>query len=72
MTQQAHDVRMTSDQRRCKVMTLHRRCYDVILTSCARWGQTDFPIVVIWASPLSFLGESGIVFEFVLTVLMNF
>ena len=39
-TQQAHDVNITSPQRRCNVMTLHRRWGDVIFTSCARWEQT--------------------------------
>ena len=32
-----HDVNITSPQRRCNVMTLHRRWGDVIFTSCARW-----------------------------------
>ena len=32
-----HDVYTTSIQRRCNVMTLHRRWGDVVLTSCARW-----------------------------------
>ena len=36
ISQQAHDVRMTSDRRRCDVTTSHRRRCDVILTSCAR------------------------------------
>ena len=35
--QRAHDVYTTSPQRRCNVMTLHRRCGDVVLTSCACW-----------------------------------
>ena len=40
--QQAHDVKvhdviMTSDRRRCDVMTSHRRLYDVIMKSCVRW-----------------------------------
>ena len=39
-TQQAHDVNTTSPQRRCNVMTLHRRWIDVLLTSCARWECT--------------------------------
>ena len=34
-SQQAHDVKMTSDRRRCDV--IHATSYDVILTSCARW-----------------------------------
>ena len=33
--QQAHDVYTTSAQRRCNVMTLHRRWGDVVLTPCA-------------------------------------
>ena len=36
-SRQAHDVNLTSPQRRCNVMTLHRRWGDVIFTSCARW-----------------------------------
>ena len=36
-SRQAHDVNITSPQRRCNVMTLHRRWGDVIFTSCARW-----------------------------------
>ena len=31
---------MTWMQRRLNVMTLHRRWGDVVLTSCARWGNT--------------------------------
>ena len=38
--QQAHDVYTTSAQRRCNVMTLHRRWGDVVLTSCACWEGT--------------------------------
>ena len=34
-----HDVNITSPQRRCNVMTLHRRWGDVIFTSCARWDM---------------------------------
>ena len=34
-SQRAHDVNTTSPQRRCKVMTLHRRWGDVVFTSCA-------------------------------------
>ena len=36
-TQRAHDVNITPPQRRCNVMTLHRRWGDVIFTSCACW-----------------------------------
>ena len=35
VTQRAHDVNITSPQRRCNVMTLHRRWGDVVFTSCA-------------------------------------
>ena len=35
--QRAHNVKMTSYQRRCDVITSHRRWYDVILMLCARW-----------------------------------
>ena len=35
---QAHNIKMTSYQRRCDVITSHRRCYDVILTLCAHWN----------------------------------
>ena len=31
----------TSAERRCNVMTLHRRWSDVVLTSCACWGGTS-------------------------------
>ena len=40
-TQRAHDVKMTSYQRRCEVMTSHRCRTDVILTSCACWVQSN-------------------------------
>ena len=33
----AHDVKMTSYERRCDVMTSHRRSYDVILAPNAHW-----------------------------------
>ena len=36
-SRRAHDVYTTSAQRRCNVMTLHRRWGDVVLTSCACW-----------------------------------
>ena len=39
-SRQVHDINITSPQRRCNVMTLHRRWGDVIFTSCARWGET--------------------------------
>ena len=39
-SQRAHDVNITSPERRCNVMTLHRRWGDVIFTSCACRGVT--------------------------------
>ena len=36
-SQWAHNVKMTSYQRRCDVITSHRRWYDVILMLCACW-----------------------------------
>ena len=36
-SQQTHEVYTTSPQRRCNVMTLHRRWGDVVQTSYARW-----------------------------------
>ena len=38
-TQWAHSVKMTSYQRRCDVITSHRRWYDVILMLCACWEE---------------------------------
>ena len=35
--QQAYNIKMTSYQRQCDVITSHRRWYDVILTLCACW-----------------------------------
>ena len=40
LSQWAHDVKMTSYQRRCDVMTSQRRRSDVIVTSCACWVGT--------------------------------
>ena len=40
-TQRAHDVKMTSYERRCDVITSHRRRYDVILAPNAHWVDTD-------------------------------
>ena len=41
-TRQAPDVNITSPQRRCNVMTLHRRWGDVIFTLHRRWGDVIF------------------------------
>ena len=41
ISQRSHDVYTTSAQRRCNVMTLHRRWGDVVLRSCARWVTFD-------------------------------
>ena len=50
---QRHDVNITSSQRRCNVMTLHRRWGDVIFTSCARWGLSSpseiaYQCITLW------------------------
>ena len=36
-SQQANNLKTTSYQRQCDVMTSHRRRYDVVLTSCCCW-----------------------------------
>ena len=58
-TQQAHNIKMTSSQRRCDVSTLHRRWYDVMLTLCAHWvasfgqlGLAGSPNIIVWKSRL--------------------
>ena len=38
LAQRAQDVYTTSHQRRCNVVTLHRRSYDVVSTLRAHWG----------------------------------
>ena len=38
-SQQAHDVEMTSDRRRCDVIVSHRRQFDVVTTSCVCWDE---------------------------------
>ena len=38
-SQQANNIKMTSYQRRCDVITSHRRWYNVILTLCAHWDS---------------------------------
>ena len=43
-SQWAHNNTMTSYQRRCDVITSHRRWYDVILTLCAHWVRC----VLMW------------------------
>ena len=48
-TQQTYNFKTTSQQRRCNVMTLHRRCGDVIWTSCARWIQSPFIMLFIYS-----------------------
>ena len=40
LTQWAHNVKMTSYQRRCDVITSHRCWYDVILMLCACWEES--------------------------------
>ena len=39
--QRAFGDKMTSYQRRCDVITSHRRSYDVIFAPNARWENTD-------------------------------
>ena len=41
-TQQAHNLKTMSYQRRCDVMTSRRRRYDVLLTPYACWVETLF------------------------------
>ena len=47
ISQWAHNVKMTSYQRRCDVMTSHRRWYDVILMLCACWAPVGAHFLVI-------------------------
>ena len=51
-SQRAHDFNTTSAQRRCNVMTLHRRWGDVVLTSCACW--------VLSSSIFRWTGKTGV------------
>ena len=44
--QQAHNLKTTSYQRRCDVMTSHRRRYGVVLTSCVFWIFAYCPIII--------------------------
>ena len=37
-TQQTHNVAGTSLQRRCNVLTLRRRCNDIVATVCVYWA----------------------------------
>ena len=39
IAQRALIAKMTSYGRRCDIITSHRRKYDVIFTSCARWNR---------------------------------
>ena len=45
LSKQSHDVVMTLFWRLRDVITSHRRQYDVILTSCARWFKFSFLII---------------------------
>lgn len=38
---QADDIKMTSYRRRCDVMMLNRRQYDIIMMLCARWERSS-------------------------------
>ena len=42
VSQRAHDVKTTSCQRRCDVITSHRRGHNVILAPNARWVMSLF------------------------------
>ena len=53
-TQRAHDVNITSPQRRCNVMTLHRRWGDVIFTSCAYRDSAGYILFPLESLSLSF------------------
>ena len=54
-SQRANDVYTTSAQRRCNVMTLHRRWGDVVLTSCVRCDSTSCYKDVVVAEMLTHL-----------------
>ena len=59
-TQQAHNIKITSYQRRCDVITSHRRWYDVILTLCAClviWSLTGRSLVLYYLLLLWFSGS---------------
>ena len=46
--QWAHNVKMMSYQRRCDVITSHRRWYDVILILCACWDTSVTEALEYW------------------------
>ena len=54
-TQRAHGVKMTLYQRRCDVMTSHRRRSDVILTPCACWESIQFVMLCLRFTSILFL-----------------
>ena len=71
----AHDAYTTSLQRRCNVMTLHRRWGDIVLTSFARWGAylyqvywvqswPKIPVIRMFHKRLSFSYLFGPIFHF--------
>ena len=51
-SKRVHDVKMTSYERRCDVMTSHRRWYDVILTPYAHWDVAWHESVALRVSRL--------------------
>ena len=59
-TRQAHDVNITSPQRRCNVMTLHRHWGDVIFTSCARWVRCGYLLETPQALLMSITTYAGL------------
>ena len=50
--QRAHDVYAMSHQRRCNVMTLHRRWYDVVSTLRVGWADNTVFTTNIWTVTL--------------------
>ena len=55
-SQQAHDIKLTSDWRWCDVITSHRCRYDVITTSWACWVESQ---VYIYFMPVRWLNRHG-------------
>ena len=58
LSQRAHDVKMTSCQRQCDVITSHRRRYNVILAPNARWDEARIIHYIVVFSTIIFQGGS--------------
>ena len=56
-TKQAHNLKITSYQRRCDVLTSHRRRYDVVLTSCARSESSGVNFHVYYSAEMNTYGQ---------------